>query len=176
MAFLDQAQEMLSQGFDTARGAVSGVAMEQLGFVRGFVRLCNDGWDQGWHERNGGNLTYRLTDEDVETARKFFDVEPREWTPMGVNVPSLGGAYFLTTGTGNYMRNVAGNPKKNIGIVQLNEAGDAYRIVWGLVDGGRVPDPRDEPRRASGGHERRVPRHLPRAPHEPHRAHLRAAS
>ncbi|WP_304427267.1 rhamnulose-1-phosphate aldolase [uncultured Adlercreutzia sp.] len=137
MAFLDQAQEMLSQGFDTARGAVSGVAMEQLGFVRGFVRLCNDGWDQGWHERNGGNLTYRLTDEDVETARKFFDVEPREWTPMGVNVPSLGGAYFLTTGTGNYMRNVAGNPKKNIGIVQLNEAGDAYRIVWGLVDGGR---------------------------------------
>ena len=43
MAFFDQAQEMLSQGIDTARGAVSGVAMEQLGFVRGFVRLCNDG-------------------------------------------------------------------------------------------------------------------------------------
>ena len=50
MAFFDQAQEMLSQGIDTARGAVSGVAMEQLGFVRGFVRLCNDGWEQGWHE------------------------------------------------------------------------------------------------------------------------------
>lgn len=137
MTFLDQAQEALSQGLDTARGAVSGVAMEQLGFVRGFVRLCNDGWDQGWHERNGGNLTYRLTDEDVEAARKFFDKEPREWTPMGVEAPSLGGAYFLTTGTGNYMRNVAGNPKKNIGIVELNEAGSAYRIVWGLVDGGR---------------------------------------
>lgn len=50
MAFFDQAQEMLSAGIDTARGAVSGVAMEQLGFVRGFVRLCNDGWEQGWHE------------------------------------------------------------------------------------------------------------------------------
>ena len=33
--------------------------------VKGFIRMCNDGWLQGWHERNGGNLTYRMTDEDV---------------------------------------------------------------------------------------------------------------
>ena len=25
-------------------------------FVQGFVRMCSDGWEQGWHERNGGNL------------------------------------------------------------------------------------------------------------------------
>ena len=25
-------------------------------FVNEFVRMCNDGWLQGWHERNGGNL------------------------------------------------------------------------------------------------------------------------
>lgn len=137
MAFFDQAQEMLSQGIDTARGAVSGVAMEQLGFVRGFVRLCNDGWEQGWHERNGGNLSYRLRPEDVDTARKFFDKESRPWTPLGVEAPTMGGAYFLVTGTGNYMRNVAADPSRNIGIVELSPAGDAYRIVWGLDDGGR---------------------------------------
>ena len=33
--------------------------------VKGFIRMCNDGWLQGWHERNGGNLTYRMTGEDV---------------------------------------------------------------------------------------------------------------
>lgn len=137
MAFFDQAQEMLSQGIDTARGAVSGVAMEQLGFVRGFVRLCNDGWEQGWHERNGGNLSYRLRPEDVDTARKFFDKEPRPWMPLGVEAPTMGGVYFLVTGTGNYMRNVASDPSRNIGIVELSAAGDAYRIVWGLDDGGR---------------------------------------
>ena len=137
MAFFDQAQEMLSQGIDTARGAVSGVAMEQLGFVRGFVRLCNDGWEQGWHERNGGNLSYRLRPEDIDTARKFFDKEPRPWAPLGVEAPTMGGAYFLVTGTGNYMRNVAADPSRNIGIVELSAAGDAYRIVWGLDDGGR---------------------------------------
>ena len=27
--------------------------------LKGYIRMCNDGWLQGWHERNGGNLTYR---------------------------------------------------------------------------------------------------------------------
>ena len=72
--------------------------------VKGFMRMCNDGWLQGWHERNGGNLSYRLRPEDVDTARKFFDKEPRPWTPLGVEAPTMGGQYFLVTGTGNYMR------------------------------------------------------------------------
>ena len=36
--------------------------------VKGFIRMCNDGWLQGWHERNGGNLTYRMTEEDVAAS------------------------------------------------------------------------------------------------------------
>ena len=26
-------------------------------FVKNFIRTANDGWEQGWHERNGGNLS-----------------------------------------------------------------------------------------------------------------------
>ena len=33
--------------------------------VKDFMRMCNDGWLQGWHERNGGNLTYRMKEEEV---------------------------------------------------------------------------------------------------------------
>ncbi len=29
-------------------------------WMQGFLRMAQDGWEQGWHERNGGNLTYRL--------------------------------------------------------------------------------------------------------------------
>ena len=25
--------------------------------VQDYIRMCTDGWKQGWHERNGGNLT-----------------------------------------------------------------------------------------------------------------------
>ena len=38
--------------------------------IKGFARMCQDGYDLGWHERNGGNLTYRMKSEEVEEDRK----------------------------------------------------------------------------------------------------------
>lgn len=105
--------------------------------VNGFIRMCNDGWLQGWHERNGGNLTYRMKPEDVEACRPFFQKEPREWNKMGVQADNLKGEYFITTGSGKFMRNVTLDPAANIGIVEINDKGDAWRIVWGLENGAR---------------------------------------
>ncbi len=110
-------------------------SMEELGFIKGFCRMCDDGFKQGWHERNGGNLTYRMTDEEVEAARPYMDKEPREWVKMGVRGENLAGSYFVSTGSGKFMRNVADDPAHNIGIVEINETGDAFRIVWGLLEG-----------------------------------------
>ena len=39
-------------------------------FVQGFIRMANDGWEQGWHERNGGNLSYRVKPEEVELVKE----------------------------------------------------------------------------------------------------------
>ena len=50
---------------------------------------------------------------------------------------NLGGEYFITTGSGKFLRNVQGDPAHNIGIVEINGAGDRWRIVWGLEDGAR---------------------------------------
>ena len=38
-------------------------------FAQGFFRMCGDGFDQGWHERNGGNLSYRMKPEEVEEVK-----------------------------------------------------------------------------------------------------------
>ena len=108
----------------------------ELECIQGFIRLCTDGFDQGWHERNGGNLTYRMKEEEVEQANQYFNA-PREWNDMGVQAEELGGSYFITTGSGKYMRNVALQPEKNIGIVEINDEGNAWRIVWGLEDNAR---------------------------------------
>ena len=56
---------------------------------------------------------------------------------MGVQADNLRGAFFTTTGSGRYMRNVPLDPAHNVGIVEINDAGDAWRIVWGLKDGGK---------------------------------------
>ena len=130
---LGAAQEMVG----SAAKGVSRVALENLSFIKGFCRMCDDGWLQGWHERNGGNLTYRMTDEEVKSARPFFDAEPRPWVQMGVCGENLAGQFFVTTGSGKYMRNVADDPAHSIGIVEINERGDAFRIVWGLLEGAR---------------------------------------
>ena len=106
-------------------------AIYNIDCVEGFMRMCNDGWLQGWHERNGGNLTYRMKAEDVEACRPYFK-EPGEWVNMGVQAENLAGEYFITTGSGKFFRNVEIRPCESFGIVEINEAGDAWRIVWGL--------------------------------------------
>lgn len=137
MGFADSAQDIFDKGFAAAKGAVSGAAVEWQPFMEGFVRLCNDGWLQGWHERNGGNLTYRMTADEVKACKPFFAEQPGEWVEMDVRVDGLRGAFFVTTGAGSYMRNVQLDTSRNVGIVEISDAGDAYRIVWGLKDGGR---------------------------------------
>ena len=105
--------------------------------IKGFIRLCDDGWQQGWHERNGGNLTYRLTKEEVSQCKPFFRSFPGEWVSMGVTGENLAGEYFIATGSGKYFRNVSLAPQDNICIVEINDKGDSWRIVWGLEKGGK---------------------------------------
>ena len=103
-------------------------------FVKGFIRMANDGWEQGWHERNGGNLSYRVRAEEVESVKECL--VPREWKPIGTSVPKLAGQYFLVTGSGKYFRNVAIKPEDSFCMLEVDELGENYRIVWGLVNGG----------------------------------------
>ena len=71
-------------------------------------------------------------------CRPFFDEQPREWVNMGVQADNLAGEYFITTGSGKFFRNVEPDPVHSIGIVEINDKGDSWRIVWGL-EGGAKP-------------------------------------
>lgn len=102
-----------------------------------FIRMCHDGVRQGWHERNGGNLTYRMRPEEVDECRRYFKETPGEWVPMGVSADNLKNEFFIATGSGKFLQNVTLEPQNNICIVEINDSGDSYRIVWGLEKGGR---------------------------------------
>ena len=104
-------------------------------FVQGFIRMANDGWEQGWHERNGGNLSYRIKKEEIDSIKENF--APKKWQAIGTSVPKLAGEYFLVTGSGKYFRNVIIKPEDSICIIELDDKGENYRIVWGLINGGK---------------------------------------
>lgn len=104
-------------------------------FMKGFIRMADDGWQQNWHERNGGNLSYRIRPQEIELVRSALT--PGDWQPIGADVPSLAGEYFLVTGSGKFFRNVTIEPEDALCIIELDERGQNYRICWGLVGGGR---------------------------------------
>lgn len=104
--------------------------------MQGYIRMCNDGWLQGWHERNGGNFTYRMKSSEVDACRPWFKAQPGEWRKMDVQASNLASEYFITTGSGKFFRNVILAPQENIAIVEINDNGDSWRIVWGLESGG----------------------------------------
>lgn len=105
-------------------------------FVQGFMKMCSDGWELGWHERNGGNLTYRMKEEEVREVLPLLD-RTGEWKSIGASVPGLAEEYFLVTGSGKYFRNVSLAPEDSTAIIEIDGKGENYRICWGLVNGGR---------------------------------------
>ncbi len=110
--------------------------MLQAPFVQGFIRMADDGFRQGWHERNGGNLSYRIKPEEIESVKEELSFD-RPWEDIGTSVPGLSGEYFLVTGSGKFMRNVTVDPADTLAVIRLDEAGERYQTVWGLTGGGR---------------------------------------
>ncbi len=105
-------------------------------FAKEFIETADKGYNMGWHERNGGNLSYRIPkDQLTEVSDKLSACG--QWRPIGTEVPDLAGEYFMVTGSGKYLGNVKKDPADTCGIIEVSPDGLSYRIVWGFVNGGR---------------------------------------
>jgi len=99
-------------------------------FFKNFIKTTVDCFNKGWNERNGGNLSYRLKIEEVETIKEnFYKCEKHL---LEGDFSSIRNEYFLVTGTGRYFRNVELDPKTNAGIIRISEDGKFYDVLWGL--------------------------------------------
>lgn len=99
-----------------------------------FTRLCVDACMRGWHEANGGNLSYRLGEEDLVGLESAL-APVGTWQPLAREVPDLAGQRFLMSASGAYLSNVAYDAPHCCGIIELNDVGDAWRTCWGFADG-----------------------------------------
>ena len=104
-------------------------------YVTKMREVTRESYERYWDERNGGNVSLRLTGEEVSS---FEDVsEVKEVLDLSFDASPLAGYYYLVTGTGRYFRNVAGNPENDLGLVRITEDGQHAELVWGFNDGGK---------------------------------------
>ena len=95
--------------------------IEKIAEVAGYL------WQNGWAERNGGNITVNITkfiDDNVRQMPAISDAKP-----IGVALPQLKGAYFYCKGTGKRMRDLARWPMQNGSVIRILDDCASYVII-----------------------------------------------
>lgn len=104
-------------------------------FVEEMKKTTANMYRLGWDERNGGNISYMLDEEEVA---EYLDLNNVIRTiPTGFDAKELIGKIFIVTGTGKYFKNVEYDPENNLGIIRIAEDGTTAELLWGYADGGK---------------------------------------
>lgn len=99
-------------------------------YVQEMMETTSNLYRLGWDERNGGNISYLLDEEEVTP---FLDVNHViRKIPMIFDASALKGRYFIVTGSGKYFKNVEKAPEENMGIIRVGEDGKTLDLLWGL--------------------------------------------
>lgn len=102
-------------------------------YVQEMIEVTTNLYRLGWDERNGGNISYLL--EENEVLPFLNPTELIREIPMIFDAASLAGKYFIVTGSGKYFKNVQANPAENLGIIRVKENGKTLQLLWGLENG-----------------------------------------
>ena len=95
--------------------------IEKIAEVAGYL------WQNGWAERNGGNITVNITeyvDDEIKSLPAISEV-----IQIGTQLPALKGCYFYCKGTGKRMRDLARWPMDNGSIIRILDDCASYVIV-----------------------------------------------
>lgn len=104
-------------------------------FVKELCKITSNMYRQGWDERNGGNVSVLLDEEQV---KEYLDTDNvLRVIPTGFDAKELVGKYFIVTGTGKYFKNVEGDPETSLGIIRIGADGKTAELLWGYRDGGK---------------------------------------
>ena len=69
-------------------------------FVQGMIKATSDAWLKGWDERNGGNLTLRLDEADIEPYAADFHAKPR-YIALSQPMPILANSHLSSPAPAN---------------------------------------------------------------------------
>ena len=80
-------------------------------FLKDFCALASNMYRLGWDERNGGNISPNIDEDEAAQYLNLNDVK-RTFT-ITFDASFLAGKLYLVTGTGKYFKNVESDPENN---------------------------------------------------------------
>ncbi|MCR4773983.1 MAG: rhamnulose-1-phosphate aldolase [Prevotella sp.] len=95
--------------------------VDEIAEVAGYL------WQNGWAERNGGNITVNITeyvDDEIKAMPAISEVKQ-----IGTTLPQLKGTYFFCKGTGKRMRDLARRPMENGSVIRILDDCASYEII-----------------------------------------------
>lgn len=102
-------------------------------FVHEMAKITQCMWKSGWDERNGGNVSCILDEQEVA---QYIDIHHvKRVLQPAFPVHELAGRYFIVTGSGKYFKNVLDDPAGNLGVLRVSADGAQLEILWGLEHG-----------------------------------------
>lgn len=111
-------------------------------YIDEMVQTTYDMWSKGWDEYNGGNISYRLTESEIDHLTDdlcdtdYLLYEKPIVVEQLLEVPiEFQGQYLLITASGSHFRYLKEQPAVDTGIVRIIETG--YEIVAGFITGKR---------------------------------------
>ena len=102
-------------------------------FLDIIIRMARIGRDihrKGWAEANAGNISLRLTPALCKDEDSFN--HNSDWVKLKSPFPQLGRHCFLITAAGAHLRNIELSPPQNLGVIELDETRQNYRLLWGF--------------------------------------------
>lgn len=108
-----------------------GVGILNAPFMRNIINACETIYKIGWGENHAGNLSYLLTDNEIETyiGKEWKSIRGQK---LDTPCPEIRNQFFLVTASGSPFKNVADDPEVHLGIIHINQEGDGFEIVWGF--------------------------------------------
>jgi rhamnulose-1-phosphate aldolase len=102
-------------------------------FIQEMMEITQVMWRNGWDERNGGNISYRL---DKEEVAKYLDLNDIKRTiDLDFPIKELSNEYFIVTGSGKFFRNVIKYPEDTLAVLKVADDGNSVELLWGLENG-----------------------------------------
>ncbi|GIO30122.1 rhamnulose-1-phosphate aldolase [Paenibacillus albilobatus] len=105
-------------------------SMAGIPAVREMAEIAYQMWTLGWDERNGGNISRILEEEEIAP---YVNLRGTGRTiALSFPVPELAGKLFLVTGSGKYFRNMISDPAANLGVIRVTTDGGHVEVLWGF--------------------------------------------